>query len=95
MKRYRILAYDFDARATNLKTEIQKDWEERIKEQWKNNQTSIKEGLIAEYGSIGAFKKIENFIDLDANPISIIAFHNKWSQFWSQSFPNKFLYIIH
>jgi len=78
MKRYRILAYDFDSRATNLKIEIQEDWEEHIKEQWKLTQESIKEGLIAEYGAIGAFKKINNFIELDANPISIIAFHNKF-----------------
>ncbi len=78
MKRYRILAYDFDTRATILKTEIQDDWEEKIKKQWGNNKRSIKEGLIAEYGAVGAFRKIDNFIELDANPISIIAFHNKF-----------------
>lgn len=76
MKRYRVLAYDFDARATNLKMEIREEWEEHIKELWKSNQESIKENLIAEYGAIRAFKKINNFIELDANPISVIAFHN-------------------
>lgn len=78
MKRYRVLAYDFDARATNLKMEIQEVWEEKIKAQWRSSQESIKEGLIAEYGAVRAFKKISNFIELDANPISIIAFHNKF-----------------
>jgi hypothetical protein len=78
MKRYRVLAYDFDARATNLKMEIQDSWEERIKARWNTTQESIKEGLIAEYGTISAFKKIENFIELDASPISLIAFHNKF-----------------
>jgi hypothetical protein len=78
MKRYRVLSYDFDARATTLKTEIRDDWEDKIKEQWKANKKSIKEGLIAEYGAVGAFDKIDNFVDLDASPISIIAFHNKF-----------------
>ncbi len=78
MKRYRVLAYDFDTRATILKQKIKDDRDEKIKEQWSKNKTSIKEGLIAEYGALLAFEKIDNFIALDANPISIIAFHNKF-----------------
>jgi len=78
MKRYRVLVYDFDARATHLKKEIREDWDKHIKEHWKSNQEWIKEGLIAEYGAIRAFKKINNFIELDANLISMIAFHNKF-----------------
>lgn len=80
MKRYRVLTYDFDARTTTLKIEIQDGWEERVKKQWIANKTSIKEGLIAEYGAFGAFEKINNFIELDVNFISIIAFHNKFLQ---------------
>jgi len=78
MKRYRVLAYDFDTRATILKQEIKDDWKDGVKELWRNNKTSIKEDLIAEYGSVRAFEKIDNFIDLDAHSISIIAFHNKF-----------------
>ena len=78
MKRYRILSYDFDTRANILKTEIKDDWKEDIKAQWEINKTSIKEGLISEYGAIRAFQKIDNFIDLDANPLSVISFHNKF-----------------
>jgi hypothetical protein len=78
MKRYRVLSFDFDTRATWLKKEIQESWEEKVKEQWKNNKISIMEGLIAEYGAIDAFKKIDNFTKLDSNPASIIAFHNKF-----------------
>lgn len=78
MKRYRILSYDFDTRATLLSMPNKDHWEESTKEQWIKNKTIIKEGLIAEYGTVNAFKKIENFIDIGENPISVIAFHNKF-----------------
>ena len=78
MKRYRVLGYDFDTRATLLKEVIKDDWEEKVKEQWRRNKTSIKEGIIAEYGAVRAFEKIDNFVALEASPISIIAFHNKF-----------------
>lgn len=78
MKRYRVLAYDLDTRARILKIEIKDDWEDRDKELWRNNKTSIKEGLIAEYGAVRAFEKIDNFVALDVYPISLIAFHNKF-----------------
>ena len=78
MKRYRVLSYDFDARANILNMEIKDDWDPQIKEQWENNKNQIKEGLIAEYGAYSAFGKIRNFCDLGALPISIIAFHNKF-----------------
>ncbi len=78
MKRYRVLAYDFDTRATILKEEIKEAWEEKIKEQWRINKTNIKEGLLAEYGALNSDEKIDNFIALDAYPISIIAFHNNF-----------------
>jgi len=84
MKRYRVLAYDFDARANVLNTEIKDDWEPQVKSQWENNKNQIKEGLIAEFGAYSAFTKIRNFTDLGALPISIIAFHNKFlRQAWS------------
>ena len=78
MKRYRVLTYDFDARANILNTDIKDDWKPELKAQWENNKNQIKEGLIAEFGAYSAFTKIRNFIDLGAYPISIIAFHNKF-----------------
>lgn len=72
------MAYDFDARATILSMDIKNGWEEKVKEQWIQNQETIKEGLIAEYGSHNISKKISRFVELDSNPISLIAFHNNF-----------------
>jgi hypothetical protein len=47
MKRYRVLAYDFDTRANILNTDIKDDWKPQVKAQWENNKNQIKEGLIA------------------------------------------------
>jgi len=78
MKRYRILAYDFDTRANILKQEIKDDWKQEVKKLWKQNKQQIKEGLITQFGAFSAFKKIENFVELGELPISIIAFHNEF-----------------
>lgn len=78
MKRYRILAYDFDARAHLLREEIQESWEEPVKEQWKTNKRRIREGLFAQYGVIDGYRKVDDFIDIGGLPISIIAFHNRF-----------------
>jgi len=78
MKRYRVLASDFDTRANILNTDIKNDWELQVKAQWEHNKNQIKEGIIAEFGAYSAFDKIKNFIDLGAYPISILAFHNKF-----------------
>ena len=78
MKRYRVLTFDFDTRATILSTDIQDSWEPQVKEMWHDNKNKIMEGLIAEFGIIGGFQKIKNFTDLGSAPFSIIAFHNKF-----------------
>ncbi len=78
MKRYRVLAYDFDTRANILKQEIKDEWKPVIKRQWEQNKRQIKEGIIAQFGAISAFRKIDNFVEIGAFPISIVAFHNKF-----------------
>lgn len=78
MKRYRVLAYDFDARANILDIEIGENWEPHVKEMWQKNKHQIIEGLAAEYGPIGLHEKVKNFRDIGAMPISLIAFHNKF-----------------
>jgi len=78
MKRYRVLAYDFDTRATVLSQEIKDEWEPHVKQQWLENQTRIKEGLLAEYGLWDGFRKIQDFTELGPAPFSIIAFQNKF-----------------
>lgn len=86
MKRYRVLIFDFDTRATILKMEIQDSWEPNIKEQWRQNKESIKEHLIAQYGALGYHDKLRNFIELGPAPWSVTAFHNKFLQQVRQSF---------
>jgi hypothetical protein len=78
MKRYRVLAYDFDARATVLSQEIKEDWQPHVKELWFQNKTQIKEELLAEYGPWNGFRKIEDFTELGPAPISVNAFHNNF-----------------
>lgn len=76
MKRYRVLSFNFDTRATILAMEIKSDWEPQIKEQWEENKRQVREGLIHYYGIENFDTKIQSFIDLGAEPFSVIAFHN-------------------
>jgi hypothetical protein len=82
MKRYRVLPFfDFDTRVRSLADPIDDSWEENVKAQhYKNRENTILR-LKAEFGELYADAKIQNFIDLDAKPISVIAFHN---DFFSQ-----------
>lgn len=78
MKRYRVISYSFDTRATLLNTEINANWEDRVKETWHTNKTRIREGLIHEFGALDHKRKIQNFTDLGAMPMSLLAFHNEF-----------------
>src|SRR2546428_7716153 len=78
MKRYRVLSFDFDARATTLNQERQPDWEPHVQELWRNNQAQMHQELVDEFGSIAAPAKLQNFKDLGPAPFSIIAFHNRF-----------------
>ena len=78
MKRYRVLAIDFDSRATVLTQEIKTEWEPHVREQWAQNKVRVREGLLAQYGSLSAEAKLENFIALGPLPMSVLAFHNKF-----------------
>lgn len=76
MKRYRVLSYSFDTRARILAMEIKPEWEEKVKKQWEINKRQIREGLVHYYGIDSFEEKIQNFIDLGVEPLSVIAFHN-------------------
>ena len=69
---------EFDTRARVLSWKIKDWWEPKVKELWHKNKTQIKESLLAQFGPIGGYEKIHNFIDLGAEPFSIVAFHNKF-----------------
>lgn len=76
MKRYRVIGFDFDTRAVILDTKIENAWEERIKEQWEANKRAVREGIVFEFGAKEYERKIEDFVALGANPMSLISFHN-------------------
>jgi len=78
MKRYRVLNFDLDSRATILSMEIDESWEEKVKEQHLRNKKQTEEQLLIEFGSSNKESKIKNFCDLGNSPFSILAFHNKF-----------------
>lgn len=79
MKRYRVLPFfDFDTRVRTLVNPIDEKWEEGVKAQhYKNRENTILH-LKAEFGELHSDVKVQNFIDLEAKPISVIAFHNEF-----------------
>jgi len=78
MKRYRIINIDFDTRATILKLEIKDEWDDEVKDNWIQNKRQIKSGLLKCFGEENSEIRLQNFIDIDAKPISILSFHNKF-----------------
>lgn len=79
MKRFRVFPFfDFDTRARSLIDPIKDEWEEKIKKQHYENRKRVENNLIYEFGGKYKDKKIENFIDLETKPFSILAFHNRF-----------------
>ncbi len=78
MKRHRVLSYDIDTRASLLSLKIEDTWEPDVQELHRQNQDNIRRGLLAEFGERNAEAKIQNFIDLENSPFSIVAYHNKF-----------------
>ena len=80
MKRYRILKEDFDTRANVLNLEIEDQWEDQIKEQWRNAKEKIKRGLLLQYGFEDADAKLRDFVDLGPKPVSVVSYHNRFAE---------------
>lgn len=78
MKRYRVLAFDFDSRAGLLAVEAPGSAETSGPAGLRETQERIREGLLAEYGTAYGFRKIADFVALGPAPFSTIAFHNKF-----------------
>ena len=78
MKRYRILQFDFDARVRSLADHIDDNWADEIKTMHYENRKNTEQNLIKEFGELNYEQKKINFIELDAKPFSIIAFHNNF-----------------
>jgi hypothetical protein len=78
MKRYRVLSFDMDFRASHLSRKIEETWDANVQEMHRQNQENIRRGLILEFGEADADAKIQNFVDLGNAPFSIISFHNRF-----------------
>jgi len=78
MKRYRVLGYDIDSRASLLSIEIQDKWDSQVQEMHRRNQQLIRKELIREFGEEDAPAKLDNFMALGNAPFSVVAFHNKF-----------------
>ncbi|MDP9220226.1 MAG: hypothetical protein M3P23_06770 [Actinomycetota bacterium] len=75
-RRFTPVNYHFDTRANLLATEIEDDWEPEIQGQWRQNQASVRELLMHQFGVEDYEEKIQNFTDLGAAPWSVVALHN-------------------
>ena len=80
MKRYRILQFDFDSRANLLSLELGEGCDDTQRLANEERKESIRAGLLQEYGTLGAEQKLRNFVELGPKPLSILAFHNAFSQ---------------
>jgi hypothetical protein len=47
-----------------------------VRELWLRNHESVLQGLIAQYGATNHEQKLKNFLDVGAEPMSVVAFHN-------------------
>jgi hypothetical protein len=76
MKRYRLMALDFDRSPLDLAEEIPDDWEERLKEQHRRTQANIRAWLVHTFGAADAERKCADYVELGPSPMSVLAFHN-------------------
>jgi hypothetical protein len=78
VKRYRVLAFDFDARAISLALQPGEQWSPQARDSHLAAQQQIRQGLIEEFGLHQPDEKLRNFMDIGPLPLSIQAFHNKF-----------------
>ena len=67
MKRYQVLNFDFDTRATLLNLSIEE-----------SNKRLIRVGLLCQFGVADGDEKIKDFTEIGPAPVSVLAFHNKF-----------------
>jgi hypothetical protein len=77
-RRYRPVQYTFDTRMRFLEVKIEDDWEPAVIEQWKKHQEQVQQGILAQFGPINGERKIEDFMELEAAPFSVIAQHTEF-----------------
>ena len=79
MRRYRILSFDFDSRATILRERPSPEWEGKVRTQWEANRASVEAGLVREFGEVASEAKRANFVAIGPRPLSVLAFHNRFA----------------
>ena len=78
MKRYRVMAMDFDTRATVLAVEVKDDWAPEVRAQMLRNQAAIRAELVEAFGPRNFAGKLANLLAIGGSPISLVAFHNRF-----------------
>jgi hypothetical protein len=75
-RRHRTLFRDFDTRATLLVTEVQEQWDESVKANWRESKAHVVAQLSQEFGGLHIDRKVRDFTDIGVKPFSIITYHN-------------------
>lgn len=78
MKRYRTTIFTFDSRVNIINNEINDEWDELVKTQWKENREKVRTSFKNEFGTDNYEQKEKNLVDIGAAFPSIISFHNKF-----------------
>jgi hypothetical protein len=78
VKRYRVLAFDWDSIGDTLNVEIQEEWDEEIKALHRKNRERDTEWLSKLYGELGFEAKLDNLRTIGGQAFSIGAFHNEF-----------------
>ena len=76
VKRFRLMAMDFDARAQALNMAVGEAVDPQVRQQMVQNQRIVYEQLLHEYGVLDYERKVADFIDLGSAPFSLLAFPN-------------------
>ncbi|SDN59541.1 hypothetical protein SAMN05216360_109229 [Methylobacterium phyllostachyos] len=86
-RRFRVLPFfNFDTRVEILDIDIVDQWEEQVKQLHLRNRDNLLTDLKTEYGTIDFDQKVQNFKDIGAAPISIIAQYNLFERQIRSSF---------
>jgi hypothetical protein len=75
-RRYLPIVVTFDTRNLVLDLDIQDDWDEQVKASWKVNKAQVREELRAEFGTVDAEAKLDNYRAMGPAPWSIVFEHS-------------------
>lgn len=76
VRRYRVINPRFDTRGRILGKVIEPAWDEHVQQHWAAIQTQVRAMVGAEFGEGDLDQKVGRLIELDAEPFSLVAYHN-------------------